>query len=72
MHVYLDRIYSIEINQYEILYTLFKKSLSGYDIALRLVHDQKRWPYSIVVVDYQLVVIQTPSFLGQNLYTQNR
>ena len=41
-----------------------KESLRGVRlIALRLVHDQKRWPYSIVIVDYQLVVIQTASFL---------
>ena len=41
-------------------------------IALRLVHDQKRWPYSIVIVNHQLVVVQTSSFLGQNLlYTKS-
>ena len=37
-------------------------------IPLRLVHDQKRWSYSIVIVNNQLVVIQTSPFLGQNLF----
>ena len=59
--------------QCEILYRLIVKIWRGTcAIALRFVHDQKRWPYSIVIIDYQLIVIQTPSLLRQNLYTQSR
>jgi hypothetical protein len=49
--------------------TAFLDTYKGYIIErlLRFIHNEERWPDSVVGVDYQLIIIESSSLLSEHL-----